>query len=261
MILEEIKTNDKRRTAAQEQRRLMAAAALRSGTPMPGGAGQVLVKIDIPYKTHLDILRAVLDLAFQRGMQRAKIPGGRALVAGNLFTAPNRWSEEDFGRKFRASLYTAKRQARIVDPDQITLKSIDQVGLSPVTPPWAIYPLSPEMCASLIADAAFFYVSMSSTQIIEALARQGLEAEWLQPLDENTDRSRPLLQIDKLVSRHNGVRNVRRLTMNFSELNRLLLELVDLEVWAQHAAILMQRTDLDGVPPWPYFVNEWEVWA
>jgi len=113
----------------------------------------------------------------------------------------------------------------------------------------------------LIADAAFFYVSMSSTQIIEALAKQGLDAEWLQPLDENTDRNQPLLQIDKLVSRRNRVRNVRRMTMNFSELNRLLLELVDLEVWAEHTAILMQRTDLDGVPPWPYFVNEWEVWA
>jgi hypothetical protein len=58
-----------------------------------------------------------------------------------------------------------------------------------------------------------------------------------------------------------GRSDERRLTMNFSELNRLLLELVDLDVWAEHAATLMQRADLDGVPPWPYFVNEWKVWA
>ena len=34
----------------------------------------------------------------------------------------------------------------------------------------AIYPLSPEMCASLIVDAAFFYVGMYSTEIIDASA-------------------------------------------------------------------------------------------
>lgn len=110
-----------------------------------------------------------------------------------------------------------------------------------------------------IADAAFFYVSMSSTVITEALARQGLNAQWLQPLDENIDRSRPLLQIDKIVGRDSGMTNVRRLPMNFSELNRLLLELVDLDVWAEHAATLLQGTDLDGIPPWPYFVHEREA--
>ena len=49
--------------------------------------------------------------------------------------------------------------------------------------------------------------------------------------------------------------------MNFSELNRLLLELVDLDIWAKQARVLFDRDDLDGVPPWPYFVNEREVWA
>jgi hypothetical protein len=102
---------------------------------------------------------------------------------------------------------------------------------------------------------------MSSTQIIDGLAGQELSAQWLQPLDKSIDRTVPLLQIDRVASRRHGMVNVRRLTMNFSELNRLLLELVDLNVWAQRAAILLDRSDLDGVPPWPYFVNEWEVWA
>jgi hypothetical protein len=170
--LEEIKTNDKRRTTAQEERRRTAAKTLRSGTPTPGGAGQVLVKIGVPYRTHLGILRDVLDLPYRRGIQRAKVPGGRALIAGNLVTAPDRWSEAEFADRFGAALETAKREARIIDPNQIILKSVDQVGISPVTPPWAIYPLSLEMCASLIVDAAFFYVSMSSTQIIDGLAGQ-----------------------------------------------------------------------------------------
>jgi len=259
--LEEVKTNVKRRTAAQERRRLAAAEALRSGAPMPGGVGQVLVRIDVPYKTHLGTLREVLDLAWERGMQHVKISGGRALVAGNLFSAPQRWSADEFARRFRAALESTKRRAGVVEPDQITLKSVDQVGRSPVTPPWAIYPFSPQMCASLIADAVFFYVSMSSTQILNALANRGIAGQWLQDLDENTDRASPLLQLDKVTSCRNGAVEVRRVSMNFSELNRLLMELVDLDTWAQHVEILLDRTELDGVPPWPYFIYERDTWA
>ncbi|MGH4000124.1 MAG: hypothetical protein ACRDTJ_22000, partial [Pseudonocardiaceae bacterium] len=103
---------------------------------------------------------------------------------------------------------------------------------------------------------------MSSIQITDALARQGLAAAWLQPLDERTDKSRPVLQIDRIVSRHrNAVVHARRSTMNFSEMNRLLIELADLDMWAQHAAILLDRSDLVGVPPWPYFADEREVWV
>jgi hypothetical protein len=256
--LEEIKTNNEHRTTAQKNRIRTASEALRSDAPMP--TGEVLVKIDVPYRTHLDVLREVLDLAHQRGLQRAKVPGGRALVAGNLFTAPDLWSEEKFVRRFTADMITAKRHARIVHPHEITLKSLDQIGRSPVTPPWAIYPLSPEMCASLIVDAAFFYVSMSSTRILDALRAQGLQAQWLQPLDEHTDRNVPLLQVDRATSGRGGT-SIGRVTMNFSELNRLLLELVDLDVWARHLDIMLARTDLAGVPPWPYFVDEHKVWA
>ncbi len=69
------------------------------------------------------------------------------------------------------------------------------------------------------------------------------------------------LQVDKLLSARDGVIHARRVTMNMSEMNRLLIELVDLDVWAEHAAILLDRADLGGLPPWPYFVDECKVWA
>ena len=74
-------------------------------------------------------------------------------------------------------------------------------------------------------------------------------------------RNRPLLQIDRVLSRRGSAVNVRRGSMNFSGLNRLLLELVDLDIWAERARVLFDRKDLDGVRPWPYFVNERQVWA
>jgi len=258
VVVREIKTNERRRTSAQEQRILDACEALRSHTPMPGGAGQVLVEIDLPYRTHLDALRDALDLARQRKLQAMKIPGGRALVAANLFAGTPANTEEESARIFAAALDSVKRRARITDNDQITMKSVDQVGRTAATPPWSIYPLAPEMCASLIADVAFFYVSVSGRHVIEALNRHGVTAEWLQPLDQPVNYHMPVLQVTRLDrTRRRGT----QATMNPYELNRLLLEFVDLDLWAHSIAITLARSDLGGVAPWPYFTNERDVWA
>ena len=49
--------------------------------------------------------------------------------------------------------------------------------------------------------------------------------------------------------------------MNPYELNRLLLEFADLDMWADSVALTLARSDLGRVAPWPYFVREHEVWA
>jgi len=258
VAVREIKTNERRRTAAQEQRILDACQALRSQTPMPGGVGQVLVEIDLPYRTHLNVLRDALGLARQRKLQAVRVPGGRALVAANLFAGPPADIEEESVSLFVAALESVKRRARIANDDQITMRSVDVVGRTTATPPWSIYPLSAEMCASLIADVAFFYVSMSGRSVIEALDRHGVVAEWLQPLDRPVNYHEPVLQVTRLDLRR---RRGTRVTMNPYELNRLLLEFVDLDTWAQSVASVLARSDLGKVAPWPYFTKEHEVWA
>jgi hypothetical protein len=258
VVVREIKTNERRRTRAQEQRILDACEALRSHTPMPGGAGQVLVEIDLPYQTHLDSLRDALDLARQRKLQAMKIPGGRALVAANLFAGTPADTGDESARLFASALENVKRRARIANNDQITMKSVDQVGRTAAIPPWSIYPLPAEMCASLIADVAFFYISMSGHHVIEALDRYGVTAEWLQALDRPVNYHEPLLRVawlDRL--RRRGTQT----TMNPSELNRLLLEFADLDMWAHSIAIMLTRSVLGGVAPWPYFTNEHTAWA
>jgi hypothetical protein len=258
VVVREIKTNERRRTHAQEHRIIEACEALRSKTPIPGGADQVLVEINLPYRTHLDCLRDALDLARRRTLQAMKIPGGRALVAANLFAGPPADTDEESARVFAAALDSVKRRARIKDDDQITMRSVDQVGRTAATPPWSIYPLAAEMCASLIADVAFFYVSMSGRHILEALARYDLAGEWLQPLDQPVIYRQPVLKVTR-ADRPRG--QATQFTMNPYELNRLLLEFVDLDTWAHSIEITLAHPHRSRMAPWPYFVNEREVWA
>ncbi|MEO3780470.1 hypothetical protein ABGB16_27385 [Micromonospora sp. B11E3] len=49
-------------------------------------------------------------------------------------------------------------------------------------------------------------------------------------------------------------------SMNLIELNRLLLELIDLGTWSEHLAALL-CSQQDGITPWPHFPDEWKVWA
>jgi hypothetical protein len=225
---------------------------------MPGGANQVLVEIDLPYRTHLDALRDALNLARQRKIQPMKIPGGRALVAGNLLAGNPAETGEESAKIFATTLASVKRRAHITDDDQITMRSVDVVGRTAGTPPWSIYPMSAEMCASLIVDAAFFYISMSGRAVIEALNRHGVTAEWLQPLNQSLDYHKPALQVTK-PDRFQPY--AARMTMNVYELNRLLLELVDLDTWAHGVAITLDHRQRGRVAPWPYFTNEHDVWA
>jgi hypothetical protein len=167
-------------------------------------------------------------------------------------------SEEEPATIFAAAFESVKRRARITNDDQITMKSVDLVGRTAATPPWSIYPLAAEMCASLIADAAFFYVSMSGRHVIEALRRHGVDGEWLQPLDQSVNYHAPVLEVTRLDRRR---RRGTRTTMNPYELNRLLLEFVDLDMWAESVAITLGRSDLGEVTPWPYLPGESEVWA
>lgn len=256
VTVREIKTNKRRRTKAQEQRILVACDALRRSTPVPGDAGQVLVEIALPYRTHLKALRDALDLASQRKLQGMKVPGGRAIVAASLSAGLPAETDEESAMIFAAEFDKVKHRARISEDDQITLRSVDRVGRTTATPPWSIYPFPAEMCASLISDSAFFYVSISGHHVIEALASYDVSAKWLQQLDGPIDVRSPVLHIS-ITGRRRGA----QVTMNCYELNRLLLEFVDLDMWAESAAIILGCDDLDGKSPWPYFARERETWV
>jgi hypothetical protein len=251
LLLQEIKTNPQRQEPAQTRRINEAAEALRTGTPLPRG-GQRLVNLGIPYTTHLKILREVTDIAIERGLRGAKVPGGRVLTVACLTTAHQRWSEEEFGERFHHEHQNAMRRARIDGHNFITYGSLDRAGRNPADPPWAIYPMHPKACTGLITDRIAFIASIGGETLVQALATEGVYGRWLrEDPSELADFSRPVLEV------HDGR---RRTSMNYSELHRLLLEFIDLGVWAKQVAAVLADDTLAG-SPWPYFEGEREVWV
>ncbi len=145
------------------------------------------------------------------------------------------------------------KRAGILDrPPHVAWRSDDLVGRSPIQPPWAIYPLSPTLCASLIVDMAFYAVTVSGPSLLDALGSVGLTGEWVLPTGQ------PELQPGQVILR--AYKGARGIEMRPSDMQRLLLELVDLSTWAESVRGLLDHGDLSG-HPWPHYSDEWRVWA
>jgi hypothetical protein len=96
---------------------------------------------------------------------------------------------------------------------------------------------------------------MSPDPLITALSELGITGSWLQELDGKEDPRQPLLN----VALRTG--NTLRFTdMNLIELNRLLIELVDLPAWCRQLSVLLQASLPPGTKPWMYFAGEAKVW-
>jgi hypothetical protein len=183
--LYEIKTTLGKERRAQTQRQQLAEEAIRSGGPLPGDPEGMLVATGIPYRTHLTMLRDAFDKTVTRGVVGMKIPAGRALVAANVARGYELWPEDEFIARTDAAHEAACRCAGIAERgDLVTFYSNDIVGPSPTVPPWGIYPLHPNVCASLIVDMAAFFVTISGAALVEAvpcarpaLTRAGLSAK------------------------------------------------------------------------------------
>jgi hypothetical protein len=251
--LHEIKTKPDRRRSAQSQRRRLAEEAIRDGGPLPNDPDGRLLALDIPYKTHLNMLRDAFDKAATRGLLGMKVPGGRSLVAANLPKGYELWPEDEFIKRTEDVHETACRRAGILDSSHlIGFRSDDMVGRYATMPPWAIYRLPPAVCAGLITDMAVFIVTVSKEPLLSALQDVGLAAQWLLPSDmERLEHGQAVMRI------HNGVCATE---LRSSELQRLAFELVDLPTWVRGIKALLGYKGIQG-RPWHYFADEYKVWA
>jgi len=251
--LHEIKRDPDRHRSTQARRQRLAEEAIRDGGPLPNDPDGRLVALDIPYKTHLRMLRDAFDKAGTRGLLGMKVPGGRSLVAANLPKGYELWSEEEFIERTEKTHEVACKRAGILYSDHlIAYRSDDIVARYATMPPWAIYPLPPAVCAGLISDMAVFIVTLSKEALLGALQEVGLVAQWLLPPDlERIEHGQAIMRI------HNGVRAGE---LRSSELNRFAFELVGLPTWVQGIKAVFSRPELEG-RPWPYFGDEYKVWA
>lgn len=252
IYLHELKSNPNARDRVQDLRLKAAAEATQKFGRLPGDIRARLVDTGVPYATHLPTLADALSLAHQRGIQTMKIPGGRALLAFDFSAARNRWGEEEAARRFESAHSSLLRRARLTTGTRICYSSGGSVARGRLTPPWGIYPLQPAQCAALIADFLVFTVTLRSDSLVEELGKCGMDAGWLLPDGvEPTSPGQPVLEL-----RSNG----HRVSMNSAEINRLLLELVDLPTWVRGMDRVLAKGTV-GWQPWPVFTNEDQIWV
>jgi hypothetical protein len=213
-----------------------------------------MIQLDIPYRTHLDLLGTAFDLACTRGVQGVKVPGGRALVAADIVRGYELWSEEEFLDRTALEHQQTVKRAHILDVGHLVLaRSDDLVARSPTMPPWAIYPLPPELCAKLITDYAMYFATLSSDSLLGALDDAGVAADWMLTPDQST------VSQDQVVLRVYDADRV--LELRWAELQRrLLLELAALPTWAESLRQLLNIRKT-GPHPWQFFTEEWRVWG
>ncbi|MCU7731088.1 hypothetical protein ODJ79_45875 [Actinoplanes sp. KI2] len=254
--LREIKTNENRRVRAQDQLLAATSQVLAEKTgALPSGHSPLHTGID--YRTNLGGLRQLLDLAHARtGILGGKVSSGRAVVAVSQYTAANHFTPEQFAAQFDTEFARVRCRIGADNPGHtLTLPSIDNAGHHRADPPWAIYPISAETAASLIADGMFFVVCMNPHTIIDALSKTGVQARWLQRLDGTENVDAPLLEVSKRA----GNRRIS-CSLNFAAIRGLMLELIDLRTWSLQVAATLSGDLQPNTQPWPCFAREAKTW-
>ncbi len=267
----EIKKNPNKVRGAQVQRVNAARAAVLHGGPLPGdNASEVLHDLDVPLRTHLDLLREATERAASDGIHATEVPGGRALLVVDQYGCvqngllPHKLVEPASGA-FEAAL----RRARIGDhrENNIHATTLDNTARDPLRVPWANYPLHPVICARLIGDYTVATVETSGPALARLLQVAGLDARWVRPPGTgDLQQGEVVMEIhhqDQLrsVLLPGGVTMTpgRTLQMRRSELDRYLIELVQPGAWAAGIRHLLATVEVGQ--PWPHYRNEHEIWV
>jgi hypothetical protein len=138
--------------------------------------------LDVPFRTHLDLLALGTERAAREGIFAARVRGDRALLVTDLYgCSAQGWSEEEFAEQLESKFRAARRRAGL-GPRQLSdvcATSMDSVSRDPQRVPFASYPLHPVACARLIGDLAVFVVETAGPTLAESLGSAGFNARWV----------------------------------------------------------------------------------
>ncbi|MEV0192229.1 hypothetical protein AB0I39_27310 [Kitasatospora purpeofusca] len=267
----EIKTNPDRMKRAQLERINVARDAVLHGGPLPGGRPtEALHDLDIPLRTHLDLLRTTADRAFTEGIAAAPVPGSRAMLLTDQATCSRLgMTSEQFVERTTTAWHDALDGAGIGAKREHNLHatSLDFTARDPLRVPWASYPLHPAVCARIIGDYLGLTVETSGPVLARLLQAAGLDARWVRPPGHaDLQPGEVLMEIRRDQPLRNsittgGLRLVssRTLQLRRSELDRYLVELIRPGTWAVGITHLLDSQQLGQ--PWPHYRDENQVWC
>lgn len=212
------------------------------------------MSVDTPLRTHLGLLEVALTRADQEGVFAVKVPGRRAVLATDLYGLERQgWSTAQFQQISHRRLAAALKRAH-ADGDRgrnVSIASSDHVARDPLRVPWACYPLEAATCTRLIGDLARFAVEVSGPGLVEEMRCAGVDAQWVVP--DDCDGLRP----GQAVIRLRG--DACAWDVQRSELDRYLLELIELPTWIAGLRQVQRTAPLPG-HSWPFYRDEQHVW-
>jgi hypothetical protein len=274
----EVKSDPGRSKTVQQRRITAAVDAVRRGGPLPGhDRKRVLYDLDLPFRTHLNVLADGSARAAQDGLFAARVPGDRALLVADMQGCGKQgWTLEEFGRRLDSKYNSATRRAGLGSDKQwhVTATSADSVSIDPLRAPFAAYPLDPVTCARIIGDYVTFSVVTSGPALEETLRRGGLQARWIRPpAAGDLSPSEVVMEITAEVSgpappgitaaMHRGALRVvfsQTLQMCRAELDMYLIQLLDQGTWIEGIRHMVSHDQHRG-HPWPHYRGEDQVWA
>jgi len=264
----EVRTNAKRRNSVQNRRIKAARRALGRAGPLPGDdRGEWLYDLDLPYRTHLDLLAIGTERAAREGIFAAKVRGDRALLVADFYGCQAQgWTEDQFNdqleRKFSGALRRAGLGLR--QASNIHATSLDSVSRDPLRVPFAAYPLHPIACARLIGDIAIFTVETSGPALAASVSDAGIPARWVWA---GTGEIPPGVVVMEMTSKRSWpvpgrlfLEHSKTLQMQRRELDRYLVELAEQKTWIEGARFMLADPDAPQ-RPWPCYRGEHSVWV
>lgn len=264
----EIKTNPDKKVSAQLRRIEEATRALWKGTGLPGGhPRERLHDLDVPLRTHLDLLAVATEQAANKGIFAAKVPGSRALVVADLLGCQAQgWDADEFFDRLERQHAAALRRAGINDQRDLHVNatSLDAVARDPLRVPWGIYPIHPVAAARLIGDLSVVTVETSGPALAGDLQNAGIDARWTRPPGiEDLVAGEVVMELHRQSHTPAGTKVMvlsRNLQLKRSELDRYLIEMIDQDPWVAGIRYLLAGADTPG-QPWPVYRDEHLVWA
>lgn len=265
----EVKADVHRRSPVQRRRIIAAQEAVRNAAPLPGDdAKERLYDLDLPFRTHLDLLELGTERAALDGIFAARVAGNRVLFVTDLYGCGAKgWTDAECNERQARQYGAARRRAGIGAGREwnVCATSMDSVSRDPLRVPFAVYPLHPVACARLIGDVAVFVVETRGPDLAEALSAAGIDAEWVHPPGSGDLAAGEVVMemYRKTTVPLRGTKVMelsRTLQMRRSELDRYLIELIEQDTWVEGMRHMLANRWMPG-RPWPYYRDEWRVWA
>ncbi|MFF5256455.1 hypothetical protein ACFY4K_31005 [Streptomyces leeuwenhoekii] len=118
------------------------------GGPLPGDStSELLYDLDLPLRTHLDVLRDALERAATDGIYATPVPGSRALFVVDQYGCVQQgMSSNQFNERLQHTAANTLQRAGIAagrGDHNIHATSLDSTARDPLRVPWANYPLHP----------------------------------------------------------------------------------------------------------------------